>query len=91
MDTIFFDNFNGSFNIVLLYRQRCVQADVMPKNVVVDVKPLRMLLSVIADVIAMMSLWQMLKLLTVATYYYMADVIANVADGIATAGWVLLW
>ena len=44
-----------------------------------------------ADVIAMMSLWQMLKPLTVATYYYMADVIANVADGIATEGWVLLW
>ena len=44
-----------------------------------------------AGVIAMMSLWQMLKPLTVATYYYMADVIANVADGIATAGWVLLW
>ena len=43
-----------------------------------------------ADVIAMMLLWQMLKPLTVATYC-MADVIANVADGIATAGWVLLW
>ena len=38
-----------------------------------------------ADVIAMMSLWQMLQPLTVATYY-MADVIANVADGIATGG-----
>ena len=44
-----------------------------------------------AGVIAMMSLWQMVQPLTVATYYYMADVIANVADGIATAGWVLLW
>ena len=43
-----------------------------------------------ADVIAMMSLWQMFKPLTVATYC-MADVIANVADGIATLGWVLLW
>ena len=41
--------------------------------------------SVVADVIAIMSLWQMLKPLTVATYC-MADVIANVADGIATAG-----
>ena len=49
------------------------------------------LLSVMVDVIAMMSLWQMLKPLTVTTYYYMADVIANVADGIASAGWVLLW
>ena len=43
-----------------------------------------------AYVIAMMSLWQMLKPLTVATYC-MADVIANVADGVATAGWVLLF
>ena len=43
-----------------------------------------------ANVIAMMSLWQILKQLTVATYC-MADVIANVADGIATAGGVLLW
>ena len=43
-----------------------------------------------ADVIAMMSLLQMLKPLTNATYC-MVDVIANVADGIATAGWVLLW
>ena len=43
-----------------------------------------------ADVTALISLWQMLKLLVIATYY-MADVIANVADGIATAGWVLLW
>ena len=32
----------------------------------------------------------MLKPLAVATYY-MADVIANVAEGIPTAGWVLLW
>ena len=31
MDTIFFVNFNGSFNIMLLYRQRYVWADVMPK------------------------------------------------------------
>ena len=38
-----------------------------------------------ADVFAMMSLWQMLKPPTVATYC-MTDVIANVADGIATAG-----
>ena len=37
-----------------------------------------------ADVIAMMTLWQMLKPLTVATCYYMADIIANVVDGIAT-------
>ena len=37
-----------------------------------------------ADVIAMMSLWQMLNPLAVATYC-MADVIANVADGITTA------
>ena len=36
-----------------------------------------------ADVIAMMSLWQMLKPLTVATYCK-ADVIASVADGITT-------
>ena len=43
-----------------------------------------------ADVIAIMSLWQMLKPPTVATYC-MADVIATVADGLATAGWVLLW
>ena len=43
-----------------------------------------------ADVIAMMSLWQMLKPLTFPAYC-MADVIANVADGMATAGWVLLW
>ena len=39
----------------------------------------------------MMSLWQMLKPLNVATYYCMADIIVNVADGIATAGWALLW
>ena len=37
-----------------------------------------------ADVIAMMSLWQMLKPLIVAIYC-MADVIPTVADGIATA------
>ena len=37
------------------------------------------------DIIAMMSLWQMLKPLTVATYYYIADVNANVADGITTS------
>ena len=43
-----------------------------------------------ADVIVMMSLWQMLKPLTVETYC-MADVIATVADGKATAGLVLLW
>ena len=67
MDTICFDNFNGSFYIMLLYRQRYALADVMPKNVVVDVKPLRMLylFCVMADVIAMMSLWQMFKPLTV--------------------------
>ena len=59
----------------------------------VDVKPLRVLyplFSVMADVIAKMSMWQMLKPLTVATYC-MADVITNVADGIATEGWVFLW
>ena len=43
-----------------------------------------------AYVIAMMSLWQMLKALTVATYYHMGDAMTSVADGIATAGWVLL-
>ena len=43
-----------------------------------------------ADVIAIMSLWQMLKALTVATYCK-ADVIDNVADGIPTAWWELLW
>ena len=54
-------------------------------------KPLRMLyplFSMVTDVIAMVLLWQMLKT-TSCCNIYMADVIANVAGGIATEGWVL--
>ena len=42
------------------------------------------------QMLCLRMLWQMLKPLAFATYY-MADVIAKVADEIATAASVLLW